>query len=110
MFLRNLALSAALLAAGIAIGASYAGATATGTDVSVRGLENTTQQLAQMKDNKNAQQALIVLQVLQAVGKRQQPEGGVSRFDYHVDVSPQGSVVINNIDISAITQMTKSKN
>jgi hypothetical protein len=109
MFLRHAVPLAAMLVLGLTIGIAVADPSGAGTDISVRGLENAQHQLAALKDNQNAQKTLLALTVLQAVGKRQPPENGVSRFDYHVDVSPTGSVMINGVDVTALGQMLGQK-
>lgn len=109
MFLRRAVPLAAMLALGLTIGIAVADPSGAGTDITVRGLENAQRQLAPLKDNKNAQNTLLALTVLQAVGKRQPPENGVSRFDYHVDVSPTGQVMVNGLDVSSLTQMLSQK-
>lgn len=109
MFFRRAVPLVAMLILGLTIGIAVADPSGSGTDISVRGLENTQHQLAALKDNKNAQNALVALAVLQAFGKRQPPENGVGRLEYHIDVSPTGQVIINGVDASALGQMLSQK-
>lgn len=111
--LRPIVAGGIVLAAGIGIGAAIAqvkpGGTA--TQVSVVGIENTTRQLQQMKESRNANQALAVVAVLQLLGKKQAANNGLSRLEYVVEVSPDGKVMVNGLDVSAIAALAnKTKN
>ena len=76
-----------------------------GTDVIVTGVEDTIQKLNGMQGRRDALQAALVLQILRGAGEKLPPEAGRSRLAYHVDVTPDGHVIINNIDVSTLIQM-----
>jgi hypothetical protein len=78
-------------------------------DISVRGVEDAIKQLNAVEGNPKAQQAAIVLLLIQGVGKKQPQEGGRSRYDYHVDVHPDGHILINGLDISVLIQAANQK-
>ena len=80
-----------------------------GMDISVRGVEDAIQQLNAVEGNPKAQQAAIVLLLIQGVGKKQPAEAGRSRYDYHVDVHPDGHILINGLDISVLIQAANQK-
>ena len=65
-----------------------------GMDISVRGIEDTIKQLNAVQGNPQAQQAAIVLLLIQGLGKKQ-PDGTHTRYDYHVDTQPDGHILIN---------------
>jgi hypothetical protein len=76
-----------------------------GTDVTVTGIEDTIQKLNGMQGHRDAAQAALVLQILRGAGEKLPPEGGRSRLAYHIDVTQDGHVIINNIDVSTLIQM-----
>jgi hypothetical protein len=80
-----------------------------GMDISVHGVEDAIKQLNAVPDNPRAQQAALVLLLIQGAGKKQAPEGGRSRYDYHVDVHPDGHILINGLDISVLIQAAQQK-
>ena len=102
-----------LAAAAIAIAAGGLGmlvghtliAAPTGTDVTVTGIEDTIQKLNGMPNHRDAAQAALVLQILRGAGEKLPPEAGRSRLAYHIDVTPDGHVIINKIDVSTLIQM-----
>lgn len=75
-----------------------------GMDITVRGIDDAIKQLNAVQGNNQAQQAAIVLLLIQGAGKKQPPENGRSRYDYHVDVQPDGRILINGLDISVLIQ------
>jgi hypothetical protein len=80
-----------------------------GMDISVRGVEDAIKQLNAVEGNPKAQQAAIVLLLIQGAGKKQPAEAGRSRYDYHVDVQPDGHILINGLDISVLMQAAQMK-
>jgi hypothetical protein len=90
-------------------GAQEAQAGRNGMDISVRGVEDAIKQLNQVQGNPQAQQAALVLLLIQGAGKKQPIEGGRSRYDYHVDVQPDGHILINGLDISVLIQAAQQK-
>ncbi len=78
-------------------------ATPTTIDVSVRGMDAGIRRLAEFKGNPQAQQAALVMTLLRGVGKPG-PDGQLS---YKVDITPEGHVVINQLDVSAISEMLR---
>jgi hypothetical protein len=77
----------------------------TGTDVTVTGIEDAIQKLNGLQGHRDAAQAALVLQILRGAGEKMPPEAGRTRLAYHIDVTPDGHVVINNIDVSTLVQM-----
>ena len=75
------------------------------TDVTVVGIEDAIQKLNGMQGHRDAAQAALVLQILRGAGEKLPPEAGRSRLAYHIDVTPDGHVIINNIDVSQLIQM-----
>ena len=98
-----LALTLAAGAAGFFAG--HLAAAQGGTDVTVTGIEDAIQKLNGMQGHRDAAQAALVLQILRGAGEKLPPEAGRSRLGYHIDVTPDGHVVINNIDVSTLIQM-----
>ena len=90
-------------------GAQLAQAGRSGMDISVRGVEDAIKQLNGVQGNPQAQQAALVLLLIQGAGKKQPAEGGRSRYDYHVDVQPDGHILINGLDISVLIQAAQQK-
>ena len=76
-----------------------------GTDVTVTGIEDAIQKLNGMQGHRDAAQAALVLQILRGAGQKLPAEAGRSRLGYHIDVTPDGHVVVNNIDVSTLIQM-----
>lgn len=74
-------------------------------DISVRGMEDVITQLKGMKDNKSALQAVVFLELIKGIGKKQPVEAGKTRYDYAVAVTPQGDVTVNSIPISPLINM-----
>src|SRR5260221_6401598 len=108
-------LAAALLAlpAGV-VGAAeshdqLAQAGRSGIDISVRGIEDGIKQLNAVQGNPQAQQAALVLLLIQGAGQKQAPEAGRSRYDYHIDVKPDGHILINSLDLSVLLQAANPK-
>jgi hypothetical protein len=79
-----------------------------GIDITVRGIEDGIKQLNAVQGNPQAQQAAIVLLLIQGAGHKQAEAGG-NRYDYHVDVHPDGHILINGLDISVLMQAAKSR-
>jgi hypothetical protein len=106
--------AAAVLLIGLPAGAAWsavqlAQAGHGGMDISVRGLEDAIQQLNAVEGNPKAQQAALVLLLVKGAGKKQPPEGGRTRYDYHVDIQPDGRIAINGLDISVLMQAANTK-
>jgi hypothetical protein len=80
-----------------------------GMDISVRGVEDAIKQLNAVEGNPKAQQAALVLLLIQGAGKKQPAEAGRTRYDYHVDVQPDGHILINGLDISVLMQAANAK-
>lgn len=80
-----------------------------GMDISVRGIDDAIKQLNAVQGNPQSQQAAIVLLLIQGAGKKQAPENGRSRYDYHVDIQPDGRILINGLDISVLIQAANPK-
>jgi hypothetical protein len=99
---------AASLAAGALGGGAWAQAGRGAMDIQARGIEDVIKQLNAVPDNPRAQQAAIVLLLIQGLGKKQ-PEGGRTRYDYHVEAQPDGHILINGLDISVLIQAAGGK-
>ena len=99
------ALALTLVAGGTGFFAARLTAAPNGTDVTVTGVEDTIQKLNGMQGHRDAAQAALVLQILRGAGERLPPEAGRTRLGYHIDVTPDGHVIINNIDVSTLIQM-----
>ncbi len=94
-----------LVAAGVlAAGGAFAQTAKTapgGTNISVVGLEDSLTKLQSMK-TRNAAQAVLFLQLIKGVGKRGTAADGRSQYDYRIDVTDSGGVLVNGIDIAPI--------
>ncbi len=90
----------AALASGAA-SAQSAKAPPGGTNISVVGLEDSLSKLQGMK-TRNAAQAVLFLQLMKGVGKRGTSADGRSQYDYRIDVTDTGGVLVNGIDIAPI--------
>ena len=99
---------AASLAIGAAGGAALAQAGRGAMDIQARGIEDVIKQLNAVEGNPRAQQAALVLLLIQGLGKKQ-PEGGRTRYDYRVEAQPDGHILINGIDISVLIQAAGGK-
>ncbi len=77
-------------------------------DIQARGIEDVIKQLNQVQGNPQAQQAAVVLLLIQGLGKKQ-PEGARTRYDYHVEAQPDGHILINGLDISVLIQAAGGK-
>jgi hypothetical protein len=103
---------AAGLAVGLALGGVAGGALAQAgrgaMDIQARGVEDVIKQLNAVPDNPRAQQAALVLLLIQGLGKKQ-PEGNRTRYDYHVEAQPDGHILINGLDISVLIQAAGGK-
>ena len=88
--------------------AQLAQAGRSGMDISVRGIEDTIKQLNAVQGNPQAQQAAIVLLLIQGLGKKQ-PEAGHTRYDYRVDTQPDGHILINGLDVSELVKVANQK-
>jgi hypothetical protein len=98
--------AAAFLAGGLGLFTGHALVAApSGTDITVTGVEDTIQKLNGLTNHRDAAQAALVLQILRGAGEKLPPEAGRTRLGYHIDVTPDGHVVINNIDVSTLIQM-----
>src|SRR3954465_14186443 len=73
-----------------------------GMDITVRGIEDAIKQLNGVQGNPKAQQAALVLLLIQGAGKKGAPENGRPRYDYHIDVTPDGHILINGLDVSVL--------
>jgi len=80
-----------------------------GMDISVRGVEDAIKQLNAVEGNPKAQQAALVLLLIQGAGKKQPAEGGRTRYDYHVEVKPDGRILINDLDLTLFMQAAGAK-
>jgi hypothetical protein len=80
-----------------------------GMDITVRGIDDAIKQLNAVQGNVQSQQAAIVLLLVQGAGKKQAPENGRTRYDYHVDVQPDGRILINGLDVSMLIQAANQK-
>ena len=80
-----------------------------GMDISVRGIDDAIKQLNAVQGNVQSQQAAIVLLLIQGAGKKQAPENGRTRYDYHVDIQPDGRILINGLDVSMLIQAANQK-
>jgi hypothetical protein len=78
-------------------------------DISVHGIDDAIKALNAVEGNPQAQQAALVLLLVQGVGKKRPPEGGRSRYDYQVDVHPDGHILINGLDISVLIQAAQKR-
>jgi len=78
-------------------------------DISVHGIDDAIKELNAVQGNPQAQQAALVLLLVQGVGKKRPPEGGRSRYDYVVDVHPDGHILINGLDVSVLIQAAQHK-
>lgn len=92
--------AASVLAAGGAF-AQTAKTAPGGTNISVVGLEDSLTKLQSMK-TRNAAQAVLFLQLIKGVGKRGTAADGRSQYDYRIDVTDSGGVLVNGIDIAPI--------
>jgi len=99
------ALALALAAGSTGFFAARLTAAPSTTDVTVVGIEDAIQKLNGMQGHRDAAQAALVLQILRGAGEKLPPEAGRSRLAYHIDVTPDGHVIINNIDVSTLIQM-----
>lgn len=72
-----------------------------GTNISVVGLEDSLSKLQAMK-TRNAAQAVLFLQLIKGVGKKGTAADGRSQYDYRIDVTDSGGVLVNGIDIAPI--------
>jgi hypothetical protein len=90
----------AVLASG-AVSAQAAKAPPGGTNISVVGLEDSLSKLQGMK-TRNAAQAVLFLQLMKGVGKKGTSADGRSQYDYRIDVTDTGGVLVNGIDIAPI--------
>ena len=103
---------AASLAAGAVGGAALAQNLAQAgrgaMDIQARGLSGTALSCLMTSSMPRAQQAAIVLLLIQGLGKKQ-PEGGRTRYDYHVEAQPDGHILINGLDISVLIQAAGGK-
>ncbi len=91
---------AGLLMAGGAV-AQTAKTPPSGTNISVVGLEDSLSKLQAMK-TRNAAQAVLFLQLIKGVGKKGTAADGRSQYDYRIDVTDSGGVLVNGIDIAPI--------
>ncbi|MFY8106880.1 MAG: hypothetical protein ACOVKO_08175 [Elstera sp.] len=91
---------AVVLASGAAF-AQSAKAPPSGTNISVVGLEDSLAKLQGMK-TRNAAQAVLFLQLMKGVGKKGTASDGRSQYDYRIDVTDTGGVLVNGIDIAPI--------
>ncbi len=80
-----------------------------GMDITVRGIEDAIKQLNGVQGNPKAQQAAIVLLLIQGAGKKGAPENGRPRYDYHIDVTPDGHILINGLDVSVLIAAANQK-
>ena len=111
---RRWVLTAGVLLVGLSGGAAWSAAELAqagrgGMDISVRGVEDAIQQLNAVEGNPRAQQAALVLLLVKGAGKKQPAEAGRTRYDYHVDVEPDGRILINGLDISILMQAANQK-
>lgn len=94
-----------LAAAGILVAGGACAQTAKtppgGTNISVVGLEDSLTKLQTLK-TRNAAQAVLFLQLMRGVGKKGTAADGRSQYDYRIDVTDSGGVLINGIDIAPI--------
>ncbi len=93
-------LVAGVLATG-AVSAQSAKGAPSGTNISVVGLEDSLTKLQGMK-TRNAAQAVLFLQLMKGVGKKGTASDGRSQYDYRIDVTDTGGVLVNGIDIAPI--------
>jgi hypothetical protein len=80
-----------------------------GMDITVRGIDDAIKQLNAVQGDPKAQQAAIVLLLIQGAGKKGTPENGRTRYDYHVDVTPDGHILINGLDVSVLVAAANPK-
>ena len=80
-----------------------------GMDITVRGIEDAIKQLNGVQGNPKAQQAALVLLLIQGAGKKGAPENGRARYDYHIDVTPDGHILINGLDVSVLIAAANQK-
>ncbi len=102
----------AIALAGLAATPSFAPIEAqerTVIDVSARGIDDAIKRLAGVPDNKQAQQAALVLTLLKGFGKPAGVEAGRARLDYQIEATPDGRILINGVDISIILQVANRK-
>ncbi|KJV10180.1 hypothetical protein VZ95_06655 [Elstera litoralis] len=95
----GLMIAAVLASAGVS--AQSAKAPPGGTNISVVGLEDSLGKLQGMK-TRNAAQAVLFLQLMKGVGKKGTSADGRSQYDYRIDVTDTGGVLVNGIDIAPI--------
>lgn len=75
--------------------------TPAGTNISVVGLEDSLTKLQTLK-TRNAAQAVLFLQLIRGVGKKGTAPDGRSQYEYRIDVTDTGGVLVNGIDIAPI--------
>jgi hypothetical protein len=78
-------------------------------DVTAKGMDDAIKRLSGIPDNRQAQQAAIVLALLRGFGKPAGMEGGRQRLDYQIEATPDGRILINGIDISVLMQAANRK-
>ncbi len=99
MVIIGVAVAGALVAGGaVAQGAKPA---PSGTNISVVGLEDSLTKLQNLK-TRNAAQAVLFLQLMRGVGKKGTAPDGRSQYEYRIDVTDSGGVLVNGIDIAPI--------
>ena len=101
MRLRAIGLMVAVILASAGASAQSAKAPPGGTNISVVGLEDSLSKLQGMK-TRNAAQAVLFLQLMKGVGKKGTAADGRSQYDYRIDVTDTGGVLVNGIDIAPI--------
>ena len=101
MRLRVIGLMIAAVLASAGASAQSAKAPPGGTNISVVGLEDSLGKLQGMK-TRNAAQAVLFLQLMKGVGKKGTAADGRSQYDYRIDVTDTGGVLVNGIDIAPI--------
>lgn len=101
MRLRAIGLMIAVVLASAGASAQSAKAPPGGTNISVVGLEDSLSKLQGMK-TRNAAQAVLFLQLMKGVGKKGTSADGRSQYDYRIDVTDTGGVLVNGIDIAPI--------
>ena len=73
-------------------------------DVTAKGFDDAIKRLSSVPGNRQAQQAALVLTLLRGFGKPAGVEAGSQRFDYQIEVVPDGRILINGLDISVLLQ------
>lgn len=101
MRLRAIGLMVAVVLASAGASAQTAKPAPGGTNISVVGLEDSLSKLQGMK-TRNAAQAVLFLQLMKGVGKKGTAADGRSQYDYRIDVTDTGGVLVNGIDIAPI--------